>query len=276
MSKAIVSVVVPTKNSAATLDACLNSITTQTYPKIEVIVVDNFSTDKTPSIANKYTKLTYPKGPERSSQRNYGVSKANGKYVFIIDSDMVLSPTVVENCVRVMESKNEVAAVVVPEESFGEGFWAQCKKLERSFYIGVPFMEAARFFRRSDYIKIGGFDETLNGNEDWDLSQRMGKLGRLGRIDALIYHNEGHMSLRKTMKKKYYYVQRFSEYRDKHKSSRVVKQQASPTARYRLFLSHPVKLFRNPALGLGMLFMKTCEFGFGAIGYLRASRRSHV
>lgn len=276
MSKAIVSVIVPTKNSATTLEACLKSIKNQTYPEVELIVVDNFSTDATPKIAKRYTPHVYSQGPERSAQRNYGVMKASGAYVFIIDSDMELSPTVVQECVMIMRKDKKISGVVAPEESFGKGFWAQCKKLERSFYIGVPFMEAARFFKRSGYIKIGGYDETLNGNEDWDLSQRMEGIGKLGRIDSLIYHNEGQISLSRTVRKKYYYVQRFSEYKQKYGSAKVVRQQGSLLARYRLFFSHPVKLLRNPVLGVGMLFMKTCEFGFGAIGYLMAKMRSYV
>lgn len=265
MSKKV-SVVVPTKNSATTLEACLKTINTQSYNNIELLVVDNFSTDETPTIAKKHTSLFWKKGPERSFQRNFAVEKASGEYVCIIDSDMELGSTVIADCVKAM--KKGVSGVVIPEESFGIGFWAKCKQLERSFYVGVPYMEAARFFKRSDYLKLGGYNASMTSGEDWDLSQRMESKGSLARIDSYIHHNEGHISLIRTIRKKYYYAQRFSAYATKNHNNSKVSQQTNVVSRYKLFFSKPKKLFRNPLLGLGMLFMKTCEFGFGGLGYL--------
>src|SRR5262245_48197635 len=101
MKHKLVSVIVTTKNNTATLDDCLKSIVKQqSYRPIELIVVDNFSTDDTQEIAKKYTSNVFVKGPERSTQRNYGVKKAKGEYVMIIDSDMNLSPKVIEQCVK--------------------------------------------------------------------------------------------------------------------------------------------------------------------------------
>lgn len=270
MAKAFVTVIVPTKNSSATLDDCLNSIKNQTYPAIELIVVDNFSDDETLNIAKRYTSHFYSKGPERSYQRNFAVSKAKGTYVCIIDSDMNLEPEVIEQCVDLMATNKKTVGVTIPEESFGEGFWAQCKKLERSFYVGVPYMEAARFFYRKDFLDIGGYDVAMVSGEDWDLSQRIESRGKLARTSAYIHHDEGHISLLKTIKKKLYYAKLFASYTENSGSQEKVGQQTNLFGRYKLFFSHPKKLFHNPILGLGMLFMKTCEFGFGGIGYLMA------
>lgn len=274
MSNYTVSIIVPTKNSSRTLEECLISINSQAYKKIELIVVDNYSDDKTLSIAKKYTRNIYLKGPERSTQRNYGVKKASGKYVMIIDSDMKLSSDVVEKCVNKIKNNDETSGIIIPEESFGKGFWAQCKKLERSFYIGIPYMEAARFFRRKDYLDIGGYNETLVSGEDWDLSQKIEELGKINRIDSYIYHDEGHVSLCKLIKKKFYYAEKFVKYIEKNKAQKKPSQQTSITRRYGLFFSNPKKLFNNPLLGIGMLFMKTCEFGFGGAGYLKAKIQS--
>ena len=270
MSNPTVSVIVPTKNSSATLESCLRSIQKQTYNDIEVIVVDNFSTDDTQKIAKKYTKKVYSKGPERSAQRNYAVDQASGYYVCIIDSDMELDPKVIEECVDTMKSNDNFAGAIIPEESFGIGFWAQCKKLERSFYIGIPYMEAARFFRKEDFLNAGGYDKNMVSGEDWDLSQRIGKNGKLKSIKSFIYHNEGKISLFNTIKKKMYYSKEFAKYTNKTSSTENVKSQTNLIGRYALFFSKPKKLFRNPILGIGMLFMKTCEFGFGGIGFIIA------
>jgi glycosyltransferase involved in cell wall biosynthesis len=263
-----VSIIVPTYNSSATLGECLQSIKEQTYTNIEIIVVDNNSKDDTKEVAKKFTSKVFNKGPERCTQRNYGVEQSTGKYVAIIDSDMNLSKEVMTQCVEQMQHKG-IVGVVIPEESFGKGFWAQCKKLERSFYVGVSWMEAARFFKKSDFTKIGGYDEDMVSGEDWDFSQRMQKHGTIGRIQAYIYHNEGHISLYTTVKKKFYYAQKFAKYTAKaSEHSEQIASQTSIVARYKMFLSKPVMLFKNPIYGVGMLFMKTMEFGFGGVGLL--------
>lgn len=274
MSQPIVSIIVSTYKSATTLKACLQSIKAQTYEPIELIVVDNYSKDKTVEIAKEFTKHVYVRGPERSAQRNYGVETSTGKYVVIIDSDMELGPKVIEACVVKAEADAKIGGVVIPEESFGKGFWAQCKKLERSFYVGVSWMEAARFYRKDLYQKLGGYNESLVSGEDWDLSQRMGQIAKIDRVDEFIMHNEGHLRLGTTLKKKYYYSQKFAEYLAANKTTEQVGSQTGLIGRYKLFLSKPGKLFRNPVLGVGMLFMKTCEFGFGGVGYITIKVKS--
>lgn len=273
----LVSVIVTTRNNHATLASCLRSIREQTYDNVEIVVVDNNSTDDTKDIAKRYTNHVYNKGPERSTQRNYAVEKASGKYVIIIDSDMELSPEVIAASVAKAESDPAVKGIIIPEESFGEGFWAQCKKLERSFYVGVDWIEAARFYDRAAYRQAGGYDENLVSGEDWDLSQRIGETGKLARVEPFIYHNEGRLKLAITLRKKYYYAQQFAKYIAANRGRQTQKQnianQTGPLTRYKLFFAKPRHLFRNPFHGLGMLFMKTCEFGVGAVGYVTAKQK---
>lgn len=268
MNQPLVSVIVTTYNNTTTLDACLESIINQSYDNVELIVVDNNSTDDTKDIASKYTNNVHNVGPERSAQRNYGVNIATGQYVMIIDSDMELTLDVVAACIEQVTIHPEQKGLVIPEESFGKGFWAQCKRLERSFYVGVEWMEAARFFSRQTYLDLDGYSERLISGEDWDLSQRVGKLAPLGRINEYIRHNEGALQLGRTLKKKYYYAQKFAKYLDANKATAAVGSQTGILTRYGLFFSRPRHLLKRPHLGLGMLFMKTSEFAFGGIGYL--------
>lgn len=268
MSQPLVSVIVPTKNSARTLGACLQSICSQSYSPIEVIVVDNSSIDNTLSIAQHYTNLFFTKGPERSAQRNFGAKQAKGEYIVFIDSDMKLSDTVIKDCVDTMQQNKSFSGVIIPEESFGQGFWAKCKKLERSFYVGVDWMEAARFFRTADLLQIGGYDERLLSGEDWDLSSKMRNLGTFGRIPSYIYHDEGVLRLLSTIQKKFFYATEFRKFLDKNKKRQSALKQVHIVSRYKLFFSQPKKLFQDPVVGIGMIFMKTCEFFFGIIGIL--------
>lgn len=137
-------------------------------------------------------------------------------------------------------------------------------------------MEAARFFYRKDFNDAGGYDVKMVSGEDWDLSQRIEAKGKLARTTAYIHHNEGRISLFKTIKKKLYYAKLFASYTANSGSQDKVQQQTNLLGRYKLFLSQPKKLFRNPILGIGMLFMKTCEFGFGGIGYLIAKTNAKI
>jgi glycosyltransferase involved in cell wall biosynthesis len=240
--------------------------------------VDNNSTDKTKKIVDdlrlkiKDLKISlYNKGPERSAQRNFGTLKSKGKFLLFIDSDMELSKAVVADCVRQAESHkvNKVlGGIIIPEESFGDGFWAKCKALERSFYIDVDWIEAARFFLKDIFNEFRGFDEKLIGGEDWDLSQRVKSKYESSRIDSFIKHNEGRLSLVFLLKKKMYYGTKLGGYSVKEANSKYFKSQSSIIKRYKLFFSYPTKLFKDPKVGIGMLFMKTCEFVAVGAGYI--------
>lgn len=271
MTAPLVSIIVPTRNSAAYLEGCLQSVLGQSYQNIELVVVDNNSHDNTKNIALRYTDKVFDRGPERSAQRNFGSSQSKGTLLLIIDSDMVLSNDVVKACVT-QYGQEHYKAIVIPEESFGEGFWARCKKLERSFYLGIDWMEAARFFERNVFEEIGGYNERNTGTEDYDLPQRIEyTYGRtsIGRVSSLIYHNEQQLTLLHSCKKKYYYAQKLNIYKTEEANQHKLSQQSSPLRRYGLFLSHPYQLFREPLIGIGMLYMKTCELAAASLGYLK-------
>jgi len=263
-NRPVVSVVVPTKNSESTIDKCLKSIREQTYPDIEIIVVDNYSSDKTREIAQKYGKVLL-KGPERSSQRNFGAQLGCGDYLFFIDSDMELTSNVVDDCIKAAVCSH-ANAVVVPEISVGEGFWTKCKALERSCYVGDDTIEAARFFGKDAFLSVGRFDEEITGLEDWDLHVRVCKAGfKIVRINSFIQHHEGRLSLRKTMiKRRNYGKKTLKTYRRKHPKEASVQLTLIRPA----FIRNWRKLAKDPSHASGMFFMKVCELGAGWIGSL--------
>jgi glycosyltransferase involved in cell wall biosynthesis len=262
-----ISAVVPTKNSIRTIASCLESLHNQVDAEVEVIVVDNNSTDGTDEVGRRLADIFITAGPERSAQRNRGFEAGTGDIVFFIDSDMVLEPTVCRDIVEVFTTRPEVGAVIVPERSFGEGFLASCRELEKSLYVGDDDVEAARAFPMATFAEIGGWDETLTAAEDWDLSDRSRALGiGFARIDSWIWHDEGRISLLAQYKKKQYYGRWVAEYLQRHPEARD--HIARPGV-----LSHIPELARHPVKSSGMVVLKAFEVAGLAKG-MRNYRKS--
>jgi glycosyltransferase involved in cell wall biosynthesis len=275
MKPPLVSVIVPTKNSASTLEACLRSVREQTYKSLELIVVDNRSSDGTNALAKMFTTNVYIHGPERSAQRNLGATRASGAYLLFIDSDMELNSAVIAASVELALMKPTLAGIIIPETSFGSGFWSKCKALERSYYDGVDWIEAPRFMPIGTFRQVKGYDERIVGGEDWDLSKRLRALGAFGRVREHIRHNEGRLSLSFIMRKRFYYARGFSQYYRKGKAV----PSTDALRMYGLFFSRPVQALKHPVRWTGMLLMKSLEFVASAVGYVFAtqskSRPSH-
>jgi glycosyltransferase involved in cell wall biosynthesis len=265
----LVSVIVPARNSSDTIGDCLRSIRRQSYAAIQLIVVDNGSVDATPAVAQALADTVLDVGPERSAQRNAGARASDGGYLVFIDSDMVLRPDVVLDCVRRAEAGAD--AVVIPEVSFGAGFWARCKALERRCYHGDETIEAARFFSRDTFFAVGGYDETIPfGPEDWDIHARVvAGGGRVARADAIIDHDEGALVFRELLARKYYYGKSTARYIRKHRE--LARRQL--TVFRPAFFRHWRLLARHPLTAVAMLAMKACELSAGAAGLLVARVR---
>lgn len=272
MTKPLVTIVVPTYNEERNIRTCLNSIRGQSYRNIEMIVIDSKkSKDKTYEISKEFTKIALKFGRERSQQRNFGAKVSKGKYILFIDADMQLEKGVVAECVSIFSKNSSVKAVIIPEKSYGESFWAKCKALEKNCYIGDDKIEAARFFERKAFLAVDGFNENMISGEDWDLTNRIKERDwKVERIKSLIHHNEGRLSLIKDIKKKYYYATKSSEYIESNiKSSKDIF----------LFLFRPAylknwkMLVSDPLHTIGFIVMKILEFSFGAFGVLVSLKR---
>jgi glycosyltransferase involved in cell wall biosynthesis len=267
-----VTVVVPTRNSARTLEACLRSIRGQIDAlgrplPLELVVVDNHSTDGTAAIAARFAHRFLVAGPERSAQRNLGAAAGSAPLVAFIDSDQVLEPQVVAEAVAALDGDGGVGVVVVPERSFGEGFWVRCRSLERRVGDGDSRTEAGRFYRRHALDALGGFDEALHALEDWELHDRMVAAGwRVARTTSLIHHDEGHITLRATFTKKRYYGRWLRRYRQ------LPWARTSAFDPRRLAL-RPAVLATHPLIAAGLVVLKAVEAG-GALSGARAAGRA--
>lgn len=207
--KPLVSVIIPAYNEEKVIGRLLKSVKKQTWKNIEVIVVDDASTDRTAKIAGRFARVYIRAHAERSIQRNFGAKKAKGDFLLFLDADMELIEDVIRECVEKMERDGKIGGLNIPEESVATNFWERVKAFERTFYNleGDEVTDAARFFRKSAFVKAGGYDETITGPEDWDLPDTISKKGyKISRIKAKLYHHERVPNPLSLAKKKYYYA----------------------------------------------------------------------
>jgi glycosyltransferase involved in cell wall biosynthesis len=260
----LVSILISTKNSEKYLAACLDSVKSQTYKNWEVILVDNYSTDKTRDIAKAVTKQIYIKGPERSTQYNLAAKKAKGKYLYRIDSDFVLEKRVVEECVQLCEDGNFDGVAVHNTSDDSLGFWSKVRKLERECYKDDDSIVAVRFMSKKAFDTIGGFDERMYAGEDYDLHNRFVEAGfKWGRINAKEIHLGEVTSIWLFAKQSFRYGKNLPFYMEKHPD--VGKRQMTPLRP--AFFKHWRELAKHPTLTLGLFIMFGVKFAAGGLGY---------
>ncbi|OGE18069.1 hypothetical protein A3F00_02030 [Candidatus Daviesbacteria bacterium RIFCSPHIGHO2_12_FULL_37_11] len=262
----LISVIITTKNSSVTLSTLLKSIQKQSYKKIEIIVVDNNSSDKTVEIAKKFTKKVFNKGPERSAQRNLGALKSKGKYLLFLDSDMELGKKVIEECVELSEKKG-IEVIIIPEKTVGRGFIQTIRRFEREMYEGDSSIELARFYSKRVFVKARGFDENLTGPEDYDLFYRVMKVAKAGRVKSYIYHHEEDLTLIKLLQKKFYYAKRGALYAEKHPE--LIRTQGLILFR-KVYFKNWKKFVRRPVTGISFIFVRILETIWAVAGYISA------
>jgi len=271
MCEPFVSVIVPTKNSARFLGACLESIKAQSYARIELIVVDNNSADATRDIAHRYAATVYTWGPERSAQVNYGVERARGRYVYKVDSDFVLERDVVAQCVA--EAANGVDAVVVHNSPDVRVSWiARVRKFEVDMYKYDLTHSSARFVDRAVYRAIGGFDPRITAGEDYDFQNRLNRGGyRTGFIESEALHLGEPTHFGRHMRKYYDYGRDFVHYQAANPDESGQQLALART----VYLHHWRRFLQHPVVGTAFIAYALCKFGFGGAGFVvgRVSKR---
>lgn len=265
----LVSVIITTKNEEDVIERSIKSVIDQNYGKIELILVDNHSTDNTVKKASRYIPNIFDFGPERSAQRNFGARKAKGKYLLFLDADMELTPNVIKECVDLSGRAKNFGGIIIPEESKYSNFLEHVKAYERSFYNddGDQVTDAARFFSNEIFNKLHGYDEKLTGPEDWDLSDKVKMRGYvIGRTRSLIYHYERIGSIYSLLRKKFYYGLKSGKYLNKNKIRLV-----SPKTIYFLrpvFYKKWKKVVAHPLLSFSMFIMFFLETIAGGLGFI--------
>ena len=183
------SIIIPTLNEEENLEACLHSVTQQTYGEYEVLIVDGGSDDGTLEVAESYGFKVLEAEKRRPHDvayaKNLGARRSRGDLLFFLDADMVMGP----RCLEVFEvylQDPSVAAVlcrVLPLKGRPlERLMYELNNVARRFSNLIGVYEFSYFscpcYRRSCFEKVGGFREDLYACEDLDLALRARHLGR--------------------------------------------------------------------------------------------------
>jgi glycosyltransferase involved in cell wall biosynthesis len=300
------SVIIPVKNEARNIALCIESFQAAVREGwAEILVIDNFSTDDTTSIAESMGVRVIQQGPERSTQRNRGWQEAKGPYVFFVDADMRVPEATLREIreriegtgLRVKGSGNRgqntvetgnlkletgdcplpsdlwapVDVLFVREVRAGTSWWIKVRNFERSFY-DATCIDGLRVIKRSLLEQVGGYDENLFAAEDWDLDRRiLAVTSNVALTDGALIHDEGAFSFSRHLKKKAYYSTNFSAYLNKWGQDEITRKQFGFSYRFfTVFIEQGKwkRAFTNPHYMLAIWFERFC------VGLLYVTRKS--
>lgn len=175
-ARPLVSVVIPTLNEQQYIASCLRSVLNCRHDDfdVEVIVVDNGSTDSTLDIVKQHPVRLYQKTDcFVGAVRNYGAEKGRGEILCFLDSDCVVRNDWLENGVAMLQG-TEVSAVggsyITREQpNWVEKYWV----LNGGYSVtdGIHLVGGCIFVERQAYDAVGGFDESLNSGEDYEFTE---------------------------------------------------------------------------------------------------------
>ncbi len=178
MFKEKISVIIPVYNGADKISACLASVFNQTYDNLEVIVIDDGSTDNLllalTSCKNKLTIL-HQENRGAPAARNYGFKVSTGELVIFLDADIILESQALEKLYLGLKADTE-AAFAYCAFRFG---WKKFKlwPFDYEKLKELPYIHTSALIRREVFP---GFDETLKKFQDWDLFLTLAERGGRG------------------------------------------------------------------------------------------------
>lgn len=193
----LVSVIIPTRNRLDFLKNAIQSVRLQTYTNIELIVVDDGSNDETEKFCRNQDKLCYIRNEVSRGApycRNIGFQNSRGKYINFLDDDDEFFPDKISDQVNFyLMNKDEPLVLVtchMDDGRSGQTITVKNKvrgnlyrQLLTSYCLsGTPTM----LIDRSAFEKLGGFDEKLVANQEYDLSIRLAQLGNFDYVDKIL------------------------------------------------------------------------------------------
>jgi GT2 family glycosyltransferase len=217
-----VSVIIPTYNYGSFLADCVNSVLRQSEKCIEIIIVDDGSTDRTADVVKSFAgkvKYIFQENKGLSSARNTGLKHASGDFVQFLDSDDLLGIHAVAAKANFLRRNPGVSLAVSPNRVFSSvgadgkpkisGRWSLHR---RNLDIHLAYFNIAPphafLIRRSAVERVGYFDETLEACEDYDYWLRAAALGYVPHYcgeGTAVYYRQHPASMSANRKRQYYH-----------------------------------------------------------------------
>lgn len=195
----LVSIIIPCYNQEKYITDAIMSAENQTYKDIEIVFIDDCSTDGSLEVANelkkKYTNIVVLKNETNLGvvdSRNKAIDVAKGFYILPLDGDDTIEPTYIEKAVKVFDENPDVGFVYCKARKFGavNEDWNLPKFNKESFIFGNCIVNSS-LFRKSDFIKLGKYKSYMySWTEDYDLWMSFVEAGLLPyRIDKVLYNH---------------------------------------------------------------------------------------
>jgi glycosyltransferase involved in cell wall biosynthesis len=198
-----VSVIIRTKDRLAQLREALNSVVSQSFTDIEVVVVNDGGEGVEPVVSEFRDQpfplqlLEYPVCKGRSAAANHGLEAARGDYLTFLDDDDLLLPDHLRTLVKALDENQTVGAVYADVEavdSQGERLHLYCEEFNEVVLLGASYLPIHSVMFRHIYVDGGlRFNEDLEVYEDWDFWVRLAELTPFEHIPVLgaIYRDQG-------------------------------------------------------------------------------------
>jgi glycosyltransferase involved in cell wall biosynthesis len=188
MKKDLISVIIPNYNKGHYIAETLDSLVAQTYDKLEVIIVDDGSTDNSLEIIEEYCKkdsrfflMQRKREPKGGSVcRNIGLENAKGDFIVFLDSDDLLLPETLERRIKIFEKYSDMDFLVFPTGTFkkqigdNNSVWIPPVKnhLKKFFMHDLPWNIMSLVWKKDFLLKLHGFDEDYPRLQDVELHTR--------------------------------------------------------------------------------------------------------
>jgi glycosyltransferase involved in cell wall biosynthesis len=203
-----ISAIIPTYNYGRFLREAIDSVLAQTYPVLELIVVDDGSTDDTPQILASYgdrVRAIFQTNGGVGVARNRGIAQARGEYVAFLDSDDVWLSRKLEKEIALFDADPDLGLVHSGAETFdnsGKTLVVSLSGMEG--WIGPELLRldqtviaapgSGTIVPKRIAEEIGGFDPELQPSEDWDFCYRIATRYRVGFVPEVLVRYRMHGS----------------------------------------------------------------------------------
>jgi chondroitin synthase len=202
----LVSIYVPLYNRERYILECIQSALEQSVKDLEVVVCDDGSTDKSNELVQKYfgkhkrVRLITQHNGGIGAASNTAVRNSRGFYIGQLDADDVLMTDAVERCLEVMDKDTRLSLVYGTTEYIDENSKFVSKGwnwpvFSREYLLTKMIVHHFRFFRKRDFMRTKGFDQTIKNAVDYDMMMKLAEVGEVKHLNKVLYQYRQHNAM---------------------------------------------------------------------------------